>query len=409
MELRFKPRQNRFTFHALRIAFASLAPLLAACSLVSTPAPTATATLTSIPSATPTTTATPTSTPSPTPTATHTATYTPSPSPSPTATLTPEFLAYGPKGVGDAWQIWATPGGGTNLDALDVDWYYDWTFAYLPERNADERYVRMVWCGEMAQTDVTGQAHTIAETAAEDFIANRRGRVWLVYNEPDDPAQCGGHTSPAGQPIRFDPAYAARHFSQVYDLIKTADPNARVFAGGLAWLNSSETRQWWRDFVNTLRADGDLDKLEGVHIHLYPTVSTSTVRGQLDVACLQVGDCAAALAQVADYWYRNMHVGLGLAGVPIWISETGWLHCGQAAQDLTPDHIMLPIAQWFASDDAWPYATQAAPNPGYGAIAWYVTRDPGWFPCTYLIDDEGGLTKLGEAWSQAELVTPGPR
>jgi hypothetical protein len=316
--------------------------------------------------------------------------------------------------VGDAWQMWATPGAGTNLSALQFDWYYDWSAGYLPERSGDSRYARMVWCQGLAQGDVQGGSRSIAEIAAEDFLANRRGRVWLIYNEPDDPNQCGGAPADDGRPVYANPTFMARHFAQVYDLIKAADPYAQVFAGGLAWISSPTTRDWWRQFVGTLAAEGNLPKLEGVHIHLYPFVSTSSAWNAADSACFAEAYCAPALARAADAWYRDMHAGLGLADRPIWITEAGWLYCGSAYPGLTADHIMRPLAQWFGGDPAWPYGDRAPANPGYDAIAWYVTHDPGWFPCTHLLSGAGPggtATDLGRFWSRfgspVEEVGPG--
>jgi hypothetical protein len=310
--------------------------------------------------------------------------------------------------------MWATPGGGTNLDALKFDWYYDWSAGFLPERGGDYRYARMVWCGGLSQHDAHGGSRTLAEIAADDFAANRRGRVWLVYNEPDDPNQCGGVEADDGRPIYQNPAFAARHYVEVYGLIKTADPYARVMAGGLAWISTPEAREWWRQFVGALAAGGNLGMLEGAHIHLYPFIATSTAWSRADFTCFEADYCAPALARAADTWYRDMHAGLGLADRPIWITEAGWLHCGPPFEGLGADEVMRPLAQWFEGDPAWPHAAEAPANPGYAAIAWYVTQDPGWFPCTYLLSGpgpQGQPTDLGRFWSrlaqEVEEVGPG--
>ena len=102
---------------------------LAACSQVALPITTALPAPggTASPTHTPAPSFTPTATFTPTPSHTPTVTHTPSQTPTQTATFTPVYLEYGAKGVGDAWQVWATPGAGHNLFALQYDWYYDWS------------------------------------------------------------------------------------------------------------------------------------------------------------------------------------------------------------------------------------------------------------------------------------------
>lgn len=186
----------------------------------------------------------------------------------PDITYFPVYASYGTKGIGDAWQNWATPTPyagttatpgptptrGANLHALDYGWYYDWTFYYLPQRTEDPRYVRMVWCSWTTGTDINGATHSISDIARTDYQSGFRGRVWLVYNEPDDPSQCTAFFR--------NGAAAAAHYISVYNMIKTNDPSAKVFAGGLLWLRNPDTVSWWEDFVDALRADDpSLNKL----------------------------------------------------------------------------------------------------------------------------------------------------
>ncbi|MBE2224302.1 MAG: hypothetical protein IAF02_22370 [Anaerolineae bacterium] len=316
--------------------------------------------------------------------------------PPPAETAVPFHMSYGPKGIGDAWQNGGLFKPAVNLEHLTYDWYYDWSFSYQPQRSADPKYVRMVWCDAIQETDVYGQPHTIAEIAQDDFQNGRSGRVWLVYNEPDAPGvQCG-------ETFANDPVAAAQHYSAVYDMIKENDPHARVFAGGLLWLSSQETRIWWWSFIDTLALAGELDKIEGVHIHLYPTITDQPVRGEYgDPATCQDGRCLVSLVQAANDWYQHIHVGSGLGDRPIWITEAGWLFCDGYDHAWIEHNFMKPLSQWFTRDPAWPHP-DISTNPGYTAIAWYVTRDPDWFPCTYLLDN-AAPTPLGHFWNQLTI------
>jgi hypothetical protein len=323
-----------------------------------------------------------------------------SPSPTPIGVFLPlvtksDYLNYGRKGVGDPWQCWGQGGReGTNLDALDFTWFYDWNFSYLTSRDQDRRYVRMLWCdGGFWQQDINLSWRYVGDVANADYTNGLRGRVWLVYNEPDAVGQCN----------RADASALADHFSDAYDVIKANDPTARVFGGGLLWLNTQYTRDWWTAFVGRLEDTGNLHKLEGVHIHLYPKFSTAPTRQQADCA---TPSCVPELAQVANDWYQTMQVGLGLGDRPIWISETGWLgdsSCTSQQFDAVRDEFMEPWSQWFANDSNWPYINQIATNPGYDAVVWFDTRDRfNTTACTHLLDalgPSGQPTSLGALWN----------
>jgi hypothetical protein len=158
----------------------------------------------------------------------------------------------------------------------------------------------MVWCDSMQQWDRNGERHTITETARADFSSGRQARLWLVYNEPDVSDQCGAHPE-------HDAVYPAHHYTTVYDVIKRADPHARVFAGGFVHLSLVDTRNWWQTFLETLHAEGNLYKLEGVHLHLYPNGS---------VQCTH-DNCLPELAQAANDWFAWYSGVLRVWGYPI--------------------------------------------------------------------------------------------
>jgi hypothetical protein len=312
----------------------------------------------------------------------------------------PLYMTYGKKGVGDSSYNWINGGSGSNMAALNYDWYYDWGYNLVPGRNNDLKYVRMVYCLGYEGLDMYGVPRTITETARGDFVANRRERIWLVFNEPDGTGECGRETFGFNHPVYSEPVMTAHYYSGVYDMIKAADPYAKVYAGGLLWLNTTETHNWWQSFVNTLRSENILYKLEGVHIHLYPKISTSSVRGVLSSACTYP-NCIGDLARVADDWFTQMHEGLGLHDLPIWITEMGWLTCDGPTYDWVRDIAMIPMSQWFAGDTNWPYYQQIPLNPGYDTAAWFVTHDPRGFACTWLLSNgpTGTLTSLGTQWN----------
>ncbi len=317
----------------------------------------------------------------------------------------PEVLTYGPKGLAGADTL------GLLGDSYDA--YTTWAVA--PGVH-DARLVRTVWCvSDYHLYPENGGLNTrdkIVQAAQADS-GRVVGRVWLIFNEPDDSvAQCGSFAL-TGDPfdranrslkVREDPAETARRYSLVYDWIKTNDPNARVFAGGLLHLSAASTQRWWLTFLETLAAEGALYKVEGVHVHSYPEWSTGgSCRGHF---------CVPEMAQALNAWYADFHVGQGLGDRPIWITEIGAGDCNwywstrwhEAGWLKVRDGLMAPMSGWFAGDARWTYAGTPT-NPGYSAMFWFI---PWWggkegeqYWCTFLEDGRDGgraLTPLGEYW-----------
>lgn len=379
----------------------------------------------------PTTALTPPSTGAPeTPSAEPSPALTPFPSPLEPPVRTPEpraflplilsnpliALDYGAKGL-------AGPDN-QNLFGASYDGYYTW--AISPESN-DARLARMVWC--VSDYHLYGDYggpnfQALISRAAQADSRSVEGRVWLVFNEPDDHVgrpgaggQCGVYPL-TGDPfdrannsptVRESPAEAALRYSLVYNWIKVSDPNARVFAGGLLRLHSPATQRWWLTFLSTLASRDELYKVEGVHVHSYPEWSTG--------AGCQKSYCMPEMAQQLNAWYGNFHLGQGLGDRPIWITEIGAGDCqryGTARWNpqgwlTVRDGIMEPISWWFDDDPRWPYNTIPT-NPGYSALHWFI---PWWggaegeaYWCTFLVDARGPastLTPLGEYWVAAGL------
>jgi len=317
----------------------------------------------------------------------------------------PLLLDYGPKGLAgpDVFGLFGD----------DYDSYLTWAVA---PGIRDARLVRTVGCVSDYHLYPENGGLNYQEQIIQAARADRDqvdGRVWLIFNEPDDSvAQCGSFAL-TGNPfdranrslkVRQDPAEAARRYSLVYDWIKAHDPRARVFAGGLLHLRAASTQEWWVTFLKTLDAEGALYKVEGVHVHSYPEWTTGG-------GCLG-HFCAPEMAQALNAWYADFHVGQGLADRPIWITEIGAGDCnwyGGARWDAAGwlrvrDGLMAPVSGWFAGDARWTYAGTPT-NPGYSAMFWFI---PWWggkageqYWCTFLEDGRksgGVLTPLGEYW-----------
>lgn len=329
----------------------------------------------------------------------------------------PPVLAYGAKGLA----------GDDSFNLLDqnYDVYYNWG---VDPSNSDPRFARMVWCVDDYWLYTIGLAGQITQAAQSD-AGHVVGRVWLIFNEPDNPsgtppndAQCGAYpfTGNPGDPnnhpkVYEDAAEAARRYSMVYDWIKNNDPNAKVYAGGILQLSWVGARNWWTTFISTLQARNELYKVEDVHVHAYPRWSN----GQ---EC-DANYCAPEVAQLLDDWYHNYFVPFGLGDKPIWITEIGSEPFVSLCPHNTPpswdqqiwltarDKVMKPFAWWFSSDPQWPYSVEK--NPGYDAVFWFIPWSinpvfgfPNW--CSFLedhhdVNQPATLTPLGEYWRSVNL------
>ncbi len=112
------------------------------------------------------------------------------------------------------------PIAGLDLMALRVGWYIDYSASNLPVRPNGIEYTPMI---HLTQTGPNSYSTTPSSAMLESAIAANPGADWLIGNEPDR---------------RFfqddiEPHVYARAYHDLYELIKAADPVARIFAGSI--------------------------------------------------------------------------------------------------------------------------------------------------------------------------------
>ena len=106
-----------------------------------------------------------------------------------------------------------------NVSALNLGWYLDWRTALTPARPNGVEYAQVV----RIQSEIGGGFTFAPPTATLQAIAAANpGAIWLIGNEPDSPAQ-----------DNLTPELYARAYHHLYQLIKTADPSARLGAGSI--------------------------------------------------------------------------------------------------------------------------------------------------------------------------------
>jgi hypothetical protein len=310
--------------------------------------------------------------------------------------------------------------------------YYNWGILW---NTYDTIVVRMIECLDdysLFSRSYGGASFTDTVTAtAQNDHKDYRGRVWLVLNEPDNrysPNECGLKEID-GVAVYRSAITVAHRYTRTYNLIKNFDPSARVFVGGVLSIGESgpnQGRDWWSDFVGVISDAGQLDTIEGVHVHGYPGWSKSCPHevkygGDFPTA----GDwCMPRTLQALEDWYSDFHVGKGLADQEIWVTEIG------ASSFCTDSTIVTSTSPHYDSlESYYGYSyTYAMTNPAYSDVVsnvmnrfqnWYDGEDnPGydklfWFHpyseyasqevqywCTFMHNEDGTtLSAVGEDWT----------
>jgi len=101
-----------------------------------------------------------------------------------------------------------------DVSPLGADWYVDFGFRDDPPPLLDMEYAQTIRLSE------SGYAPN--QAAIEKYARAQPGTLWLIGNEPDAPAQdC------------VTPQQYAQHYHELYDIIKGADPTAKIAIGGV--------------------------------------------------------------------------------------------------------------------------------------------------------------------------------
>lgn len=383
----------------------------------------------------------------PTPTFTPTSTPTPTPFPTPGP--------YGWKGISDTWEadaigIDAAPA--NQFWGLAPQWWYDWgyrvrdtaaqaatspasTLAILEAGLKDIGYVPMLYC----MSDASPAFLTPQDAAG--LARKYPGRVWLLFNEPDNRGECGGSIKdPNGNPLVPaspwipDPQgwtplgqFLGRQYVLYYDAIKATDPSARLFAfnalqlplptlANLYWPNGVAL---WNAFLQELDRQGR--PLDGIAIHVYPK-NPSTSHGGCSNTYLDYGCVQEALTNAYEFFQgtdgtpsQNLYATL-TRGKPIWITEIGTLtSVNNQSWISTRDGFEIPMINWFKQ------TTVSSGSCAYiNGVAWFSTHSkqpvpsptpPAWDnTASNLLDHISFPTKrqlspVGAAWRDASCTT----
>jgi len=101
-----------------------------------------------------------------------------------------------------------------DVSPLGADWYVDFGFRDDPPPLFDMEYAQTIRLSE--------SGYAVSQEAIETHARARPGTLWLIGNEPDAPAQdC------------VTPQTYAQLYHELYNIIKGADPTAKIAIGGV--------------------------------------------------------------------------------------------------------------------------------------------------------------------------------
>ncbi len=269
------------------------------------------------------------------------------------------------------------------MSQLGGSWWYDWQHDYNwgdYGNFAYRHFVPMVWCADMPRepgvppnysndgNGVLGLGNWNPQELAAK-VAQNRGRIWLIFNEPDHPPsdyganlkfqQCAEILCLAANYATLAPQVTMTPgtYAQIYRLIKATDPTAKVFCCGNFY--GVYNSYWWPKFLDQLRFHHSDVKIDGVAMHAYPwSVSIPACAGHVEQRtiwsnCLQ--EQLVNFRTAHDQELQRPDTPLA-PNAPLWITEIGyltdrWVAPGQPRP--TPltsaqvtEYLMQPMVEW---------------------------------------------------------------
>ena len=174
---------------------------------------------------------------------------------------------------------------------------------------------------------------------------------WEFYNEPDrrlatTDGRWGDH-----------PAEYAAMLAAVYPVVKSANPNAKVVFGGLAYdFFTDQGGPFIRTFLDDVLAAGAGDHFDVFNFHTYPLFASNW---------LAAGESGAGLYQKSQYLRAKLQaVGLHK---PMIVTEAGWHSNSPPGLPSSPETQSRYVAQLFTQSLA----------ADIDVMTWWMLYDPG--------------------------------
>ena len=247
----------------------------------------------------------------------------------------PEVIEYDfpvVKEMGAGWMRVFLPWLGVETSPGEYQWdKYDAVFDRLGELGFDALAV-IYGAPDWAAVESCGPiSDTVALESFLEVVVPRYAEVvdaWEFTNEPD-----GKYPRPEYGPAVGCwgpyPAEYARQLGIFYAKIKSLDPDALVFFGGLAY---DYWERFERSFFETALQNGAGPYFDGVSLHHYPINED------------EFPTMASKVNEIRDTMSRN-----GVYGKKIWMTETGqWVNMGRSVE-LQRDFIVRELTRGFGA------------------------------------------------------------
>ncbi len=288
--------------------------------------------------------------------------------------------------------------GSFDTAALRMGWYVNYTASATPINPNGAEYVPII---RLSQVGENGYDYSPNGSALQSAIANNLGAAWIIGNEPDRPGSSQDN---------IEPHVYAYVYHELYNLIKTADPTARIFAGAI--VQPTSVRLQYLDMIldayqNTYSEPMPVD---GWSIHNFilnevscdydPTncwgaeVPPGVNEPYGEIVAIDDNDNVTLFIE-RIVRFRQWMADRGYRGLPVYLSEYGVL---------MPDYLGFSSTRVNTfMNNTFDYMLNAAdpwlgdPNDNYRLIqrwSWYSTDDKtfnGWLfdPMTKQISDMG--------------------
>lgn len=274
-----------------------------------------------------------------------------------------------------------------DISSLGVGWYIDYQAQPFAPRPNNVEYAPMIRV--KASNADPGYTFTPIIDNLTNAIANNPGADWFIGNEPDRKDFQDG----------VEPEIYAKAYHDIYDIIKTQDPTAQIFAGSI--VQPTEVRLEYLDailasyqsqFGESMPVDGwsihnfilneadcaafnnDLSQCWGADM---PPATTKTEGMRIGIA----GHKDVEIFKQQVVRFRQWMTNNGYGGKPVYLSEYGILLpdiYGDDAEDFSP----ASVNQFM--NDTFDYMLETKdpalgdPNDDYRLIqrfSWYSVND----------------------------------
>lgn len=136
--------------------------------------------------------------------------------------------------------------------SLGVTWLYNWGVGRYVWIDKNIEYVPMV---RVAGKGPNGNYTEEELSGFKAYAQSRPGSYWLIWNEPDYYKQAN-----------ISPNIAAAIYQPLRDALKSADPNAKLIIGGLAWMDTTWVNSFREEYK---KIHSVYPPLEGWAFHHY--------------------------------------------------------------------------------------------------------------------------------------------